>query len=162
MAFALLSMVGCTQPTPTPKVEVGVETKAETVVEEPDLVGLQLVRTFSAPKATAGETLEVTVTLDYDDEDPVTALAVQETLPEGWTYEAFVNGPAAAVAPKIGDTGELTFVWIMIPKWPAAFTYSVKAPADATGAQNFSAQGIYRTSGAEENTGVIDNEVTMQ
>lgn len=121
--------------------------------------GFDLAQAASANAYTPGSPLEVQVSMNYGGADPVTALAVVETLPEGWTFGKVTGGTPPAVAPKEGAAGVVNFIWINIPAWPATFAYSVNVPQGVSGAQKISGQALYRTSGDQQQTGTIVTEI---
>lgn len=122
--------------------------------------GMEMARTVARGKFTPGTPLEVQVTMNYGLSDAITALAVVETLPQGWTFGKVTGGTPPAVSPPEGSTGVLNFVWINIPAWPATFTYTVTPPATDTGAKRISGQVLYRGSNAQEQTPTLVTEVT--
>lgn len=83
---------------------------------------------------TPGGTLEVTVTVHADEPGAISALGLNETVPEGWRYQsrAGESGQAPAVGPAAGDTGTLEFLWITVPVFPCTFTYTLSVPENAT------------------------------
>jgi hypothetical protein len=74
------------------------------------------------------------------------AAAWSVLLPPGWTY---VSGSASQgeTRPAAGTTGLLEWAWTSLPASPVEFTYTVQAPANATGAQTFVALAIARLGG---------------
>jgi hypothetical protein len=106
----------------------------------------------SAGAYVPGEAVEVAVTFEQREEVELTALALNETLPEGWTYAGAVNLHGASIQPQIGDGGTLTFIWVVMPEFPVQISYLAQAAASATGAQILSGNAVYRTNGSELTT----------
>ncbi len=96
-----------------------------------------------------GGTVDMRIRFTYKGVEAVTALALVETLPVGWTFNKLVSGAIPSLAPASGAEGDLEFAWIMVPAFPATFTYRVNVPANATGPQAISGAASYRTSGLE-------------
>jgi hypothetical protein len=105
--------------------------------------------TQSAPEYVPGETVTVSVTMDYSGDDPVTALGIRVEIPAGWQYAGVVGELRPAVEPPAGTRGELTFVWIQVPGFPATLEYELDVPEDATGTCTVTAQAIYRALAGE-------------
>lgn len=99
-----------------------------------------------------GETLEIQVTLGYSSSEAVTAMALVETLPPGWTFGEVTGGARPAVVPRSGADGEINFVWVNVPSWPATMHYSINAPANQTGSCFITGYAVYRASGPELNS----------
>jgi PKD repeat protein len=94
-----------------------------------------------------GQTLDVTLTLTYTGDGPITALGIYEIAPSGWTFVRLNGGKVPTIHPAIRDTSPFPFAWIEIPAFPVRFTYRVRAPEDAEGPQLFRGQGEYRSDG---------------
>lgn len=110
---------------------------------------VEVARSIAEGGYTAGQPLEVSVTLNYAGTDPVTALALVETLPEGWTFDKVTGGAAPAVAPPAGKTSPVTFIWVQVPEFPATLTYTVNVPATDTGARTIGGKAAFRTTGVQ-------------
>lgn len=123
---------------------------------------LAIARSVSGGGYVPGETLEATITLTYGraQSDPVTAIAVVEVLPEGWTFESVSGSANPTLAPQPGATGEINFIWVTPPQWPATFTYRVRVPENESGARALSGHSLYRTSGGELRTPPALTEMT--
>ena len=92
---------------------------------------------------TPGESVYIRVTVRYVGDEGLTALALTETLPEGWVYKGVVDGITPELKPGSGSTGELLFAYFNVrPR--TFFVYEAQAPADATGEQLFSGVAQYR------------------
>lgn len=114
--------------------------------------GLTLTRTFpDGATYTPGQPVVVRLRLEYDGVGAVTALALRETQPLGWTFGGFRSGTTSQppIAPAPGSAGTLEFAWITVPAFPVTLEYALQAPASATGAQNFTAVAIYRKGAGE-------------
>lgn len=96
-----------------------------------------------------GAPLAVKTTMNYTGTEPVTALALQVALPQAWRYGGIGGELKPAIDPPAGTTGQLTLIWIQIPKFPAAVEFTLDVPDWAEGTYTLSAQAIYRTLGGE-------------
>lgn len=71
-----------------------------------------------------GEAFPVAVALDYTKNSfPVTALAVVENLPPGWTFQGVTSTPAPAVQPNKGTTSKIDIARLESPPLPHQITY---------------------------------------
>lgn len=91
----------------------------------------------------------IQITMNYTGTEPVTALALQTTLPQGWTYAGIRGALKPAIDPPAGTTSKLTLIWIQIPTFPATVEFAVEVPDWAEGTYTLSHQAIYRTLGGE-------------
>ena len=101
-----------------------------------------------------GREVTVQITLDNFCGEPVTALAVEESWPPGWTY---VSSAGAGLqdgnnAPSPDDEDTFQFFWVSIPSFPYTFSYVVRAPESAAGRTTITGQSIVRLSGPELRT----------
>jgi len=105
--------------------------------------------------------LSFTVTLTLGgDMETVTALAVEETLPAGWTFAGGApTGNAPNLYPDPGDTSPGAFVWFSIPTFPATFTYTVNVPADVVAPVSVTGKAIFRTGAGELLSDTIESIV---
>lgn len=117
--------------------------------EVKDAPPVEVARSVAAGGYTPGQPLEVSVTLSYTGTDPVTALALVETLPDGWTFDKVTGGAAPAVSPPAGKGGNVTFIWVQVPAFPATLTYTVNVPAADTGARTLAGKAAYRLTGGQ-------------
>ncbi|MGC8844308.1 MAG: immunoglobulin-like domain-containing protein [Candidatus Hydrogenedens sp.] len=79
-----------------------------------------------------GQNIYVTIRIEKEGPQPITALGFQDTLPAGWTYQG-LQGGSLPVEPTIGKTGLLEFAYTTVPSFPAEFTYIVNVPISYTG-----------------------------
>lgn len=91
-----------------------------------------------------GGTLDVTVRLELQTDGTPTALGLEETIPEGWTYQGRVSGPALIVEPGAGSGGLLEFAWFPLPAFPVEFTYRLAVPASSTATRVLWGEGLLR------------------
>ena len=96
-----------------------------------------------------GGTVDLTVTISKTGEKALTQLGISEELPAGWSFNQLVSGALPPIKPNSGSTGSIAFAWISIPALPITFTYRLNVPADTTGTQEVSGEGIYSV-GAEQ------------
>lgn len=111
--------------------------------------GMELTRTIPAGGYAAGSAMDIEITLRYTEADAVTSLALEETLPGGWTYASLVSGSVPNMAPSAGASGTLSFIWVSIPSFPITFRYRVNVPPGASGTYAFEGLARYRTTGDE-------------
>lgn len=81
------------------------------------------------------EEVTVTITVQAEDGESITAIGLTEFVPDGWR---FVNAESAsnqapAVTPPVDDTGELDFLWLTVPEFPVTFSYTLLVPQSASG-----------------------------
>jgi len=106
-----------------------------------------------------GKSIDIILSLAHAPGQTVRALGVEETLPEGWTFDAVVSGKAPDLTPQRGSTGTLEFAWFNIPEFPTAFTYRVTAPVKQIGPCVIHGQALYRTTGPEERSPLAATEL---
>jgi hypothetical protein len=128
---------------PVPPAAPGNKTAAEL-----NAAPIELARAFAVDTYPPGGTVDVQITLNYAGEQ-VTAMAVLEDIPPGWSFAGIVGGDGPTVPPAVGKTGQLTFIWVSIPTFPATFTYQLKVPEGESGPRTFSGYAVYRTSGPQ-------------
>ena len=137
---------------PAPEEEKALEPQAaeETAAPPADAIppNLSVSRKASDEGYTPGEPIAVEVILEYTSTEEVMAMALVEMLPPGWTFGEVTGGDRPAVA-RTGEDGEVTFVWVNVPEWPAAMTYTIVAPEGQTGPCHITGYAVYRASGPE-------------
>nr|HPO15538.1 Ig-like domain-containing protein [Candidatus Hydrogenedentota bacterium] len=91
---------------------------------------------------TPGETLDLSLRLEYTNCADISYFVIEETLPANWSFLEFPTPCPMIDYPTPGDTGILTFMWGFgyYPQFPLEFTYRVQVPADQTGDVQFSGQ----------------------
>ena len=72
--------------------------------------------------------MTVTLRVLYSGKPDITALGIQETLPDGWTYSGVSGNGAPPVFPNSGATGTLNFAYFAVPPFPVVFSYDVLPP----------------------------------
>jgi len=150
-------------PAPGPAAETTAETEPEAeLAEESPADALTLSHRLDPGACAPGGELEVVVDMNYVGDDPITALAIRQVVPEGWTFIEVTSGIIPAVTPRPDATGTLDFVWITTPDWPNNFSYALRVPEDADGAVSLTGQGIYRASGPELRTTPVSVEVPVE
>ncbi len=105
------------------------------------------------------QTLDVAVTFNREGTAQVTALALYETLPSGWTYDSYVSGPSPIIAPAPGTSGMLEFVYLTVAAFPATFVYRVNVPVDENGTQVLSGYAEYRLGGGAILTPLVETPI---
>jgi len=102
---------------------------------------------------------DITVSFEGIGAEPISALALVETLPEGWIFEGIVDASEPpAVAPIEGDSGELEFVWLWPPTLPAQVTYRIRSESGKAKGEVPVGEALYRTTGIEQQTEVAYGE----
>jgi len=98
---------------------------------------------------------EATITTTIEYVSAVTALGVQVTLPDGWSYVSASGSDEPAVKPKTGSAGTVDFAWIMPPASPVIFNYTVAAPEGGSGAEEIDSIVLYRIGSGKELSEVV-------
>ncbi|MBI2424142.1 MAG: hypothetical protein HYV27_15025 [Candidatus Hydrogenedentes bacterium] len=120
-----------------------------------DAGAVRLVRTVPGNAFTPAEPVEVTLTVEYTGKEPIHALAVEEILPDGWSFLSTAGAHTPAIVPEEGAAGTLNFVWIQVPPMPLTFTYRALPATAAT----IVGKAIYRRSGGEEQSELCVTEL---
>jgi hypothetical protein len=124
--------------------------EVETVTVTLNVAGFLLVREFPAGCYAPGDTVDVSITMDFGAAGTVTSLAVFETVPAGWQFQQVVGEPAPDIHPTPGMSGILEFSWIEIPDFPVTLSYRLGIPGETPyGTYCFSGTTAYRTGGDE-------------
>ena len=116
---------------------------------------LFLTREVRGSRYQPGGTVDVAVSFLREGTEPITAMGMEETLPEGWTFEGYADQSGALPDIKRVIGNKVEFAWFNIPEYPATFAYRVRTPADASGVKDITGEALYRTSGDELRTGLI-------
>jgi len=120
---------------------------AKLLTPDAALPALYAVRDIAAN----GDASEVTVTFTGVGGEPISALGLVETLPEGWIFEGIVDASEPpAIAPVEGESGDLGFAWLWPPALPAHVTYRIRSNIGKTAAADLVGKALYRTSGVEQ------------
>ena len=98
----------------------------------------------------AGEPVQLCITIEY--EGDMTALGVEETVPDDWTYVSTAGDDAPDVEPAggVGATGTLGFGWVTPPDSPVDFCYSLDVPGDQQGEKTIAGIVRYRIGAGSE------------
>ncbi len=122
--------------------------------------GLKISRSVTPGGYRTGQALDVIVSLVAEGKDKVTALALVEQLPKGWSFQEVSGGAKPVIMPSKGATGELTFVWVQVPAFPCTVAYRIVPGPEVTGAQELQGQAVYRQSGPELRTEMVKTAVS--
>lgn len=120
-------------------------------------IDIQLIRQTPA-EYTAGQPIEIVISIHASTTQGLTALGLYETIPPGWQYLSLrpISSAAPSIVPPDGAVELLQFAYITVPPFPISYAYSVLPPADAGGTVYFSGQVEYRTNaGALKSAPVI-------
>ncbi len=102
-----------------------------------------------------GEPVEITVMLNFANPSELTAVGLQESIPEGWTFHSMGDlqqGINPNITPQPGAAEQLEFAWMVTPdEWPTQFSYYV-TPGEGGGAAQIRGIGEYRTTGGSLNS----------
>ena len=120
---------------------------------------LQMTRSIPTTCYAAGQPLTVEIVLENECLESVTALALEETLPPGWSFVSAAGAPMPFIVPAPGATGSLEFAWITMPVFPYTFTYVVNVPVDQEGDVVISGEALYRFLGPELRTGLLETVI---
>ena len=121
--------------------------------------GMKMSRVAAPGGYRTGQALDVMVSLACEGKEKVTALALVERLPKGWSFQEVSGGAKPVIAPTKGVGGELTFVWVQVPAFPCTVSYRVVAGTEVAGAQEFQGQAVYRQAGPEQRTEMVKTVV---
>ena len=110
---------------------------------------LRVERSAAGATYAAGQPVQLTVRMEYGGSERITALALVEKLPAGWSFQDISEGARPVIVPAKGATGELTFVWVQVPAFPCSMSYTVLPGPNASGAQVIEGQAVYRQFGPE-------------
>ncbi|MFP4502589.1 MAG: DUF5011 domain-containing protein [Candidatus Hydrogenedentota bacterium] len=102
-----------------------------------------------------GEPVEITVMVNFANPSELTAIGLQESIPEGWTFHSMGDlqqGINPNITPQPGAAEQLEFAWIVTPdEWPTQFSYYV-TPGEGGGSAQIRGIGEYRTTGGTLNS----------
>lgn len=121
-----------------------------------------LTRSIKGAGYTPGQPVTIEVLLEGNGSTPVSAIAVVETAPPGWTFESVEGANVPPIKPAVGAQGNLSFIFIDVPAFPATFTYTLKPPADATGEQQLKGKVAYRAANAPFEGGELVTPIPQQ
>ena len=152
---------GCSKPAPEPPLSTPLTAAAPSSAADAQAPGLTVTQEISGPYV-PGATLRVKTTMTYTGADPVTALALQTTLPQAWRYGGTSGELKPAIDPPKGATGQATLIWIQIPTFPATVEYTLDVPEWTEGTHKLSAQAIYRSLGGELQSPIHEVAVTQK
>ncbi|HEX71978.1 MAG TPA: hypothetical protein ENN65_01520, partial [Candidatus Hydrogenedentes bacterium] len=112
-------------------------------------------------------TTELTFTMTFTlggDMEAVTALAWEDELPAGWTYQSasLSATPMPFIAPSDGASGTLQFAWITIPAFPFTMSYTVDVPVSPTLPATVTGQSEFRTGGAALFSNVVATVIELE
>jgi len=82
----------------------------------------------------------------------LSALGVEETVPNGWAFDSVSGDDPPAVYPISGATGTFEFAWITPSQSPVDFCYTVQVPLGDSGDKSLSGKILYREDGGPERT----------
>jgi hypothetical protein len=106
----------------------------------------------------AGGTLVFSASVSYS--TPPSVLAFSANIPSGWSYESTGdNGPN--VAPAYGTTGTLDWIYTSAPPSPINFNFTVKYPANVSGAQPLTSSTLTRDTAGSAGVTATGPAVTL-
>lgn len=149
-------------PAPAPTPEAAAPPAEDPAMPKAADTSVSLGRVIKGTGYTPGQPVSFDVVLEATGTSPVAAIAVVETAPPGWTFEG-VSGPnVPPIKPAVGAQGNLSFIFIDVPAFPATFTYTLKPPADATGEQQVKGKVAYRSQNLPFEGGELVTAVPQQ
>jgi len=114
------------------------------------------------PTYTPGDLLTVEIVLGSTCGGALAAISMREVFPAGWTFVSSAGPNDPVLKPVLGDSSPFEFLWIAVPPFPATFTYVVRVPADADGAQQVSGEIEYRLAGGALYSDVVISEIAPE
>ena len=114
-------------------------------------------RTYDSFCYKPGETYKLTLTIKHNGN--LTAIGLDETIPDDWTFVSVGGDNQPTWIPDPGQTGKLEFTWQNPPPSPIVFDYTVAVPTDDDGDKEISGQIRYRIGNGQEQT--VDTTVTV-
>lgn len=123
----------------------------------PEVSATKMQMTRTATGVAADGTVDITLQLEVDGPDPIRALGIEETLPEGWTFKTIVGTDKPDLNPTEGRTGKLEFAWFNIPQFPVSFTY--RADTGGSGPKPVKGEALFRTTGPEFRSNLAETTV---
>lgn len=126
---------------------------------EGEINGMVMTRQIIDDGYAPGRTLRIRVTLYYAEPDAVTALAIEENMPAGWTFNSLVSGSLPPVFPQEAVEGPFSFAWLFIPAFPMTFVYRVNVPEGVSGTQQITGNATYYTTGEALYSDPVTTEV---
>lgn len=96
---------------------------------------------------TPGDILDVRLTITPTEQLNLLAFGVQETIPDGFVFEAVLDSSPPPIRPAQGDTGALNFAYVIPPALPLNINYRLRAEESATGLKTITGKVQYRLSG---------------
>jgi len=139
--------------------EVSIYNRALTESEVQDLYEtfqlLPVIANRSHPEQyIEGESFEVCLNMIHD--GSLSALGLEETVPDGWGFASIGGDDPPAVYPADDATGLLEFAWITPPESPIDFCYTVQVPEGEEGDKSLSGEVLYRIgTGAEQRATIL-------
>lgn len=92
---------------------------------------LEFSRSATPATYTPGGSVDISVTLDENCPEDLSALGITETIPAGWTFTGMVGQTHGVQVQPMSS--ELNLFWISLPTLPVTITYRLDIPASATG-----------------------------
>lgn len=106
----------------------------------------------------AGGTLMFNASVSYS--APPSALAFSASIPAGWSYVSTGTG-GPNVAPLLGDTGTLSWIYTSAPPSPVMFSFTVAYPASVSGVQPLTSNTISRDTAGSPGVTTTGPAVTL-
>ena len=110
----------------------------------------------------ADSVLTLTIAVTYN--GALTSFAIEETIPDNWTFVGVSGDNAPTTIPAVDATGTLSFGWVAAPASPFEFDYVVQVPADQEGSVTFTGNTIHTRDGSAETftTPIIETTISDQ
>ena len=120
---------------------------------------LSLVATHEALNYRPGGELDITISIEYT--SYVSALGVNATLPEGWSFVSVASEDVPMIKPQSGAAGTLEFAWITAPGSPITFIYTVSVPEDEIGEKQITSEVLYRRLAGQTAEAVLPDPLVL-
>ncbi len=117
---------------------------------------------------TPGQIINVTVTINHTDANNILALGIKDTVPGSWRLASetpyFSANPdmkpaAAQDIDNLDGTRNFEFAYILIPPFPATFTYRAQTDTSDSGSLTITGHAVYRQTGSELQSPVVETVV---
>jgi len=130
-------------------------------IDDDNPAGVELEREVG--NFSPGEEFTVTIHIGAEDSRSISALGLTEFAPEGWTFVEVNGNPGQVpvVTPQVGDSGELGFLWLAVPDFPVAFSYTLRVPPNAAQSAAFNGRVFYYEDAGILSSDEVDSTVTI-
>lgn len=109
----------------------------------------QLIQQASISEYFPGQSMDITLTLNFSGTEGLAAVGLYQIFPPGWAFVGMhaISGELPPLTQQEEYAYLRSFAWFIIPSFPITFAYTVTPPPDACGPAQIIGQIIYRTDG---------------